>query len=161
MGVRKSRANGCATAWNPCSDDPRSPRRWRPCPLDAGRLLHRSRGTQHLDPFVDRGDRGELTRKTLRRGNRIGVAGIGFPGGDSNVVNGTAWINFADFVRAHVRQAIERLEQQWPGLRDRLCEPGPSLRRHIHVYVDQERASLETPLDRRSRVDVIAAISGG
>ena len=55
----------------------------------------------------------------------------------------------------------ERLEQQWPGLRDRLCEPGPSLRRHIHVYVDQERASLETPLDRRSRVDVIAAISGG
>jgi len=60
-----------------------------------------------------------------------------------------------------VGEAIERLEEQWPGLRDRLCEPGPSLRRHIHVYVDKERASLETPLDQRSRVDVIAAISGG
>jgi molybdopterin converting factor small subunit len=60
-----------------------------------------------------------------------------------------------------VGEAIERLEEKWPGLRDRLCEPGPSLRCHIHVYVDQERASLETPLDQRSRVDVIAAISGG
>jgi molybdopterin converting factor small subunit len=29
------------------------------------------------------------------------------------------------------------------------------------VYVDRERAGLETPIDARSRVDVIAAISGG
>jgi molybdopterin converting factor small subunit len=60
-----------------------------------------------------------------------------------------------------VGEAIERLEEQWPGLRDRLCEPGPVLRKHINVYVDRERAGLETPLDARSRVDVIAAISGG
>jgi hypothetical protein len=32
---------------------------------------------------------------------------------------------------------------------------------HIHVYVDRERAGLDTPLEPRSRVDVIAAISGG
>jgi molybdopterin converting factor small subunit len=57
--------------------------------------------------------------------------------------------------------AIDELEQRWPGLRDRLCEPGPALRRHIHVYVDQERAALETPIDERSHVNVIAAISGG
>jgi sulfur-carrier protein len=62
---------------------------------------------------------------------------------------------------ATVDEAIERLEEQWPGLRDRLCEPGPLLRRHIHVYVDRERAKLDTPLEQRSRVDVIAAISGG
>jgi sulfur-carrier protein len=66
-----------------------------------------------------------------------------------------------DVEAATVAEAIERLEAQWPGLRDRLCEPGPLLRRHIHVYVDQERATLDTPLDPRSRVDVIAAISGG
>jgi hypothetical protein len=35
------------------------------------------------------------------------------------------------------------------------------LRRHIHVYVDRQRASLDTPIDLQSRVDVIAAISGG
>jgi sulfur-carrier protein len=60
-----------------------------------------------------------------------------------------------------VDEAIDRLDERWPGLRDRLCEPGPALRRHINVYVDRERAGLETPLAAQSRVDVIAAISGG
>jgi molybdopterin synthase sulfur carrier subunit len=62
---------------------------------------------------------------------------------------------------ATVDEAIDRLDERWPGLRDRLCEPGPGLRPHINVYVDRERAGLDTPLDARSRVDVIAAISGG
>ncbi len=65
-----------------------------------------------------------------------------------------------DIEAATVDDAISELERQWPGLRDRLCEPG-NLRTHIHVYVDRERATLATPLDPRSRVDVIAAISGG
>jgi molybdopterin converting factor small subunit len=60
-----------------------------------------------------------------------------------------------------VDDAIGQLDAQWPGLRDRLCEPGPLIRRHIHVYVDRERAALDTPIDERSRVDVISAISGG
>jgi sulfur-carrier protein len=60
-----------------------------------------------------------------------------------------------------VAEAIARLDEQWPGLRDRLCEPGPALRRHINVYVDRERADLGTALRASSRVDVIAAISGG
>jgi sulfur-carrier protein len=74
---------------------------------------------------------------------------------------------FADLPRrldvdaATVGEAIARLDGRWPGLRDRLCEPGPCLRQHIHVYVDQERADLETAIDERSRVDVVAAISGG
>jgi len=62
---------------------------------------------------------------------------------------------------ATVDEAFARLDEKWPGLRDRLCEPGPVLRAHINVYVDRERAQLDTPLEERSRVDVIAAISGG
>jgi molybdopterin synthase sulfur carrier subunit len=62
---------------------------------------------------------------------------------------------------ATVDEAIARLDARWPGLRDRLCVPGPELRPHINVYVDQERAALATPLAGGSRVDVIAAISGG
>jgi sulfur-carrier protein len=62
---------------------------------------------------------------------------------------------------ASVADAIEKLDERWPGLRDRLCQPGPVLHQHIHVYVDKERAALDTPLEMRSRVDVIAAISGG
>jgi len=62
---------------------------------------------------------------------------------------------------ASVSEAFDKLEQQWPGFRDRLVAEGPALRSHIHVYVDRERAGLDTALDERSRVDVIAAISGG
>jgi hypothetical protein len=60
-----------------------------------------------------------------------------------------------------IDEAITQLDARWPGLRDRLCEPGPELRMHIHVYVDRERAALDTAIDARSRVDVITAISGG
>lgn len=60
-----------------------------------------------------------------------------------------------------VAEALDQLEERWPGFRDRLCEPGPALRQHIHVYVDRQRAGLDTALEDRSRVDVIAAISGG
>jgi molybdopterin converting factor small subunit len=66
-----------------------------------------------------------------------------------------------DVQAATVAEAIDRLDDEYPGLRDRLCEPGPELRGHIHVYVDRERATLDTPVEPRSRVDVIAAISGG
>jgi sulfur-carrier protein len=80
---------------------------------------------------------------------------------------GTLTPLFADLPRhvqvdaATVEEAIQQLEQRWPGLRDRLCEPGPLIRTHIHFYVDQERATLRTPLQPHSRVEVIAAISGG
>ena len=62
---------------------------------------------------------------------------------------------------ATVDEALTKLNDRWPGSRDRLCEPGPALRQHIHVYVDQERAELDTPVDERSFVHVVAAISGG
>ena len=66
-----------------------------------------------------------------------------------------------DVDAATVNEAIAQLDERWPGLRDRLCEPGPTLRRHINVYVDKQRADLGTELGAHSRVDVIAAISGG
>ena len=66
-----------------------------------------------------------------------------------------------DIDASTVAGAIDDLEAQWPGFRDRLCQPGPVLRPHINVYVDRERAQLDTPLTAGSRIDVIAAISGG
>jgi sulfur-carrier protein len=65
---------------------------------------------------------------------------------------------------ATVADAIASLDARWPGLRDRLCEPGaapPALRPHVRVFVDGERAALDSALDAGSRVDVISAISGG
>ncbi|HZT15233.1 MAG TPA: MoaD/ThiS family protein [Gaiellaceae bacterium] len=60
-----------------------------------------------------------------------------------------------------VAAALEQLDERWPGLQDRLCHRGPELRMHIHVYVDGRRADLDAPIGDTSRVDVIAAISGG
>jgi molybdopterin converting factor small subunit len=67
-----------------------------------------------------------------------------------------------DLEAGAVVDAMGQLDAKWPGLRDRLCDPSAGdIRMHIHVYVDRERARLDTPLEPRSRVDVIAAISGG
>lgn len=62
---------------------------------------------------------------------------------------------------ATVGEALDELDGRWPGIRDRLCEPGPVLRRHIHVYVNGERSGVDAPLPPGARMDVIAAISGG
>jgi hypothetical protein len=66
-----------------------------------------------------------------------------------------------DLDAATVADAIDRLDERWPGLRDRLCEPGPTLRPHINVFVEGRRASLDTALEQSSRLDVVAAITGG
>jgi hypothetical protein len=66
-----------------------------------------------------------------------------------------------------VEEAIALLDERWPGLRERVCEPAADgsgatvLRPHVRVFVDSERAELDTPLGSASRLDVIAAISGG
>ena len=62
---------------------------------------------------------------------------------------------------ANVTEMLDRLEERWPGLRDRLCASRSEIRPHIHVYVDKERAQLDSSIGQASRVDVIAAISGG
>jgi sulfur-carrier protein len=66
-----------------------------------------------------------------------------------------------DVDAATVVEAIDRLDQRWPGLRDRICEPGPVLRRHMALYVDRQPATLDAALEQGSRLDIIAAISGG
>ena len=38
---------------------------------------------------------------------------------------------------ATVQEAFDRLEERWPGLRDRLCEPGHGIRRHINMDVER------------------------
>jgi molybdopterin converting factor small subunit len=60
-----------------------------------------------------------------------------------------------------VAEAIDRLDSIAPGVRNRLLDSGPSIRRHINVYVDGEPATLDTPLGVASTIHVIPAVSGG
>jgi sulfur-carrier protein len=60
-----------------------------------------------------------------------------------------------------VRELIDALDARWPGMRDRLCDSRPSIRRHISVFVEGRRATLDTPLAPGTEVDIMTAISGG
>ena len=62
---------------------------------------------------------------------------------------------------ANVDELIAGLDERWPGMRARLCDAGPMIREHINVFVDGERATLNTPLTPASLVHVIPAVSGG
>lgn len=62
---------------------------------------------------------------------------------------------------ATVGDALTALDDRWPGLMDRLCEPGPRLRRHIRVFVNQTPAELATPVRADERIDILTAITGG
>jgi sulfur-carrier protein len=62
---------------------------------------------------------------------------------------------------ATVGESLMALDERWPGLMDRLCEPGPRLRPHIKVFVDRDPAELATPVGADDRIDVLTAITGG
>lgn len=61
----------------------------------------------------------------------------------------------------NVRQLIEQLDQRWPGIRDRVCVDDTALRQHINLFVDGERASLETATSPASVVHILPAVAGG
>jgi molybdopterin converting factor small subunit len=60
-----------------------------------------------------------------------------------------------------VWELIWRLDKYWPGMRDRLCSSDGAIRKHLTVFVDGERASLDTPLHPGAEVRIIPAVSGG
>ena len=62
---------------------------------------------------------------------------------------------------ATVRDLLDALDRRWPGMRDRLCDSTPRIRRHVNVFVDGERAALETGLRSGAKVFIGTAISGG
>ena len=66
-----------------------------------------------------------------------------------------------EMAAATVDQMISELDARWPGMRDRLCDSTPAVRRHINIFIDGERARLETRIEPGTEVFVLTAISGG
>jgi hypothetical protein len=60
-----------------------------------------------------------------------------------------------------VKEMIDGLDALWPGMRDRICDSRPAIRRHMNVFVDGERATLKTRLAPHTEVFILTAISGG
>ena len=60
-----------------------------------------------------------------------------------------------------VAEMIDALDDLWPGMGDRLRDSTPAVRRHINIFIDGERATLDTRLAPGAEVFVLTAISGG
>jgi molybdopterin converting factor small subunit len=60
-----------------------------------------------------------------------------------------------------VEEMIDALDARWPGMRDRICDSTPAIRRHMNVFVEGKRATLKTRLAPGSDVFILTAISGG
>jgi len=60
-----------------------------------------------------------------------------------------------------IGEVVGALDARWPGMRDRLCDSTPRIRRHINIFVGGVRATLETAVPAGVRVHVLTAISGG
>jgi molybdopterin synthase sulfur carrier subunit len=66
---------------------------------------------------------------------------------------------------ATVRELIEDLDRQHPGIRDRLCDEDGQIRRFVNVFVGDEDIrflqGLETPLPDGTSVSIVPAVAGG
>lgn len=60
-----------------------------------------------------------------------------------------------------VAATLERLNERWPGMRDRLVDGRPAIRRHIVIFVNGERAELSTSVVETDELYVMPAMSGG
>ena len=60
-----------------------------------------------------------------------------------------------------VDELMDALDARWPGMRDRLCDSTPAIRKHINVFVEGRRANLDTRLPPGADVFIITAISVG
>lgn len=75
---------------------------------------------------------------------------------EQDVVNGNG---------ENLGQCIETLEQEYPGLKDRLCDEQGDLRRFVNVFVNGEDvrflSGLQTPLKAGDEVSIVPAVAGG
>jgi molybdopterin synthase sulfur carrier subunit len=66
---------------------------------------------------------------------------------------------------ATVGQALERLWQIHPGLRDRVLTERGEVRRHVNVFIEDEnirrKELLNTELPDNSEITILPSVSGG
>lgn len=74
-----------------------------------------------------------------------------FPGAEAEV----------EICARNVDTMLDSLDARWPGMRDRLADSTPAVRPHISIFVDGDRATLDTELPDGADIYVLTAMSGG
>lgn len=66
---------------------------------------------------------------------------------------------------SNISDLIEELENQYPGIKERLCDEDGNVRRFINLYVNNEDIRFlkgtKTELQEKDIVSIIPAIAGG
>ena len=64
-----------------------------------------------------------------------------------------------------IKELIEDLEKNFPGIKGRVCDETGKIRRFLNIYVNEEDVRFlqrdETPLEDGDEVSIIPAIAGG
>jgi molybdopterin synthase sulfur carrier subunit len=76
--------------------------------------------------------------------------------------------NDADIVSsdaATLAAAVDGLEADYPGIKERLCDEAGGIRRFVNIYVNGEDVrfldNLATPLKPNDEVSIVPAVAGG
>lgn len=64
-----------------------------------------------------------------------------------------------------VRELMDVLEKNYPGIKERLCEPTGKIRRFVNVYLNEEDIRFlsqeETAVKDGDEISIVPAIAGG
>lgn len=70
-----------------------------------------------------------------------------------------------NIVAATIGALVDGLEEQFPGIKERICDEDGNLRRFINLYVNNEDIrflnGMDTELNETDKVSIIPAIAGG
>jgi len=65
----------------------------------------------------------------------------------------------------NVKELLDTLERQYPGIRDRLCDESGRVRRFVNIYLNEEDIRFlnqeATQLKDGDEVSIVPAIAGG
>lgn len=70
-----------------------------------------------------------------------------------------------DVQAKNVKDLLDTLERQYPGIRERLCDESGRVRRFVNIYLNEEDIRFlkqeSTPLKDGDEVSIVPAIAGG
>jgi molybdopterin synthase sulfur carrier subunit len=76
--------------------------------------------------------------------------------------------NDADIVNADaptLREALDKLDGEYPGIKERICDEAGEIRRFVNVYVNGEDVrfldNVNTKLSPNDEVSIVPAVAGG
>ena len=77
----------------------------------------------------------------------------------------TAGQSKADVSGSTINEVIDNLEQQYPGVKSRLCDESGQIKRYVNVFVNDEEIrtldGADTPVLEKDEVSIVPAMAGG